>query len=276
MPPLLTSIGTLKQNLSGSAFEALAAATGDSLSIPDFREGSRGFVEQVISANDAHKMEVAVYSPLFGDNQYGLRLQHQFNPTVSAAGGVSQLLLPDELDIPVYSTDTLNVQVNGTASDNAGVVLQVYYEDRPGAAQRLANWESIVNNIRSVLGIEVTVTPGTTGNYGTSVAINANDDRLHADRDYAVLGMTSDQPITSCGLRGPDTSNFRIACPCHYDERHSANYFIHQDTQRPSPHIPILNSNNKGTTLLDGISAKNVGATKVSVIMAELANKFPG
>src|SRR5438132_761732 len=115
MPPLLTSIGTFKQNLSGSAFEALAAATGDSLSIPDFREGSRGFVEQVISANDAHKMEVAIYSPLFGDNQYGLRLQHQFNPTVSAAGGVSQLLLPDELDIPVYSTDTLNVQVSGTA-----------------------------------------------------------------------------------------------------------------------------------------------------------------
>ena len=51
MPPLLTSIGTFKQNLSGSAFEALAAATGDSLSIPDFREGSRGFVEQVGKAD---------------------------------------------------------------------------------------------------------------------------------------------------------------------------------------------------------------------------------
>src|SRR5437660_10343992 len=101
MPPLLTSIGTLKQNLSGSAFEALSAATGDSLSIPDFREGSRGFVEQVIPANDAHKMEVAVYSPLFGDHQYGLRLQHQLNPTVHADGGVPQPLFPDNPDIPV-------------------------------------------------------------------------------------------------------------------------------------------------------------------------------
>src|SRR6516162_9582109 len=129
MPPVLTMISAFKQSLSGSAFEALSACTGDSLSIIDFPDNSAAYVEEVISGNSAHKMEVAVYSPRFGDNQYGLRLQHQFNPTLSGADGDPQRILAKEVDIPVYSTDTLNVQVNGTASDNADVVLQLYYEN---------------------------------------------------------------------------------------------------------------------------------------------------
>ena len=76
MPPVLTSIGAFKQSLSGSAFEALSACTADSLSIIDYPDASAAYVEEVISGNSAHKMEVAIYSPRFGDNQYGLRLQH--------------------------------------------------------------------------------------------------------------------------------------------------------------------------------------------------------
>jgi hypothetical protein len=80
---VLTSISTFKQSLTGSAFEALAAVSGDSLSIIAFPDGSRAYVEEIISGNSASKMEVAVFSPRFGDNQYGLRVQHQFNPTLS-------------------------------------------------------------------------------------------------------------------------------------------------------------------------------------------------
>lgn len=277
----VTCINAFKQSLSGGAFEALAACTGDSLSILNFPDANNAWVEEVVSGNSAHKMEVAVFSTRFGDNQYGLRMQHQFNPTTSGADGDPQLILAKEVDIPVYSTDLLNVQVNGTASDNANVCLQIYYQNIPGVAQRLASWEQVQPLIMQsgqgysrTLGIEVTVTPGTTGNYGTSVAINANDDRLQADYDYALLGYTVDQPATAFGIRGPDTGFLRIPLPGHWDSRHTGGWFIDASVQRRQPRIPIISSNNKGVTLLDGVSSANPGATKVSLLMAQLANKI--
>lgn len=276
MPPVITSIGAFKQSITGGAFEALAACSGDSLAIIDFPDGSHAYVEEVIAGNSANKMEVAIFSPRFGDNQTGLRLQHMFNPTLSGADGEPSLLLPRTLDIPVYATDTLNVQVNGTATNNVDVVLQLYYENIQGAGQRLATWQQVEPMIARVLGIEVTVTPGATGNYGTAVALNANDDRLQADSDYALLGYTVDQPVLSIGLKGPDTGFYRVPMPGHWDERHTADWFVQAGLQRGTPHIPILNSNNKAVTFLDGLSSANAGATKVSLILAQLANKFLG
>jgi hypothetical protein len=283
MPPVLTSIGAFKQNITGGAFEALAPTTADSLTIISFPTEYSAWVEEVWSGNSANKMEVAIFSPRFGDNQFGLRLQHQFNPTLSGADGDPQLILPSALDVPVYSTDLLNVQVNGTATNNVDVVLQLYYENIQGAGQRLATWDQVkpliaqANQSQSrTLAIEVTVTPGATGNYGTAVALNANDDRLQADFDYALLGYIVDNATTSIGIKGPDTGFYRIAFPGHWDSRHTADWFIRQSMQRGTPHIPILNANNKATTFLDGLSSNNAGATKVSLILAQLSSRFIG
>lgn len=283
MPPVLTSVMAFKQSLTGSAFEALSAGSGDSLSIIAFPDSGSAYVEEIISGNSTSKMEVAIYSPRFGDNQYGLRMQHMFNPTLSGADGDPQLLLARRLDIPAYSTDTLNVQVNGTASANANVVLQLYYNDIQGAGQRLASWDQIssmiaqANSVQArTLSIEVTVTPGTTGNYGTPVALSTNDDRLQADYDYALLGYTVDQPCTSIGIKGPDTGYYRIPMPGHWDSRITGSWFIDQDFWRPTPHIPIINANNKATTFLDGVSSANPGATKVSLLLAQLPSRFMG
>jgi hypothetical protein len=274
--PVITSISTFKQSLSGSAFEALAAVSGDSLSIISFPDGSRAYVEEIISGNSASKMEVAVFSPRFGDNQYGLRVQHQFNPTLSGADGDPQLLLPASIDVPVYSTDTLNVQVNGTASDNADVVLQLYYENIQGAGQRLASWESVQGSIVRYIATEVTVTPGTTGSPGTAVAINANDDRFQADMDYALLGYTVNLPATCFRLKGPDTGFYNIPFPGHWNSRITGDWFITSGKNRNRAHIPVINANNKATTFIDGISSTNVGAVKVSLTWGQLGVRFPG
>jgi hypothetical protein len=274
--PVLTSISTVKQNITGGAFEALTAVSGDSLSIIAFPDASHAYVEEVISGNSTSKMEVAVFSPRFGDNQFGLRLQHMFNPTLSGADGDPNLLLPRVIDVPVYSTDTLNVQVNGTAAANANVILQVYYENIQGAGQRLATWEAIQQGIVRYLAVEVTVTPGATGSPGTAVALNANDDRLQADQDYALLGYTVDNAVTCLRLRGPDTGFYNIPMPGHWDERHTGDWFVQAGKWRNRPHIPVINANNKATTFLDGISSANVGAIKCSLFLAQLGNRFQG
>lgn len=276
MGHLLTSTAAFKQNVTGGAFasDSLAAASGDSLSIPNYVEGSRGYMEEIFTGNSANKMEIAIFGNRFGDPVLGLRLQHQFNPTLSGADGAPQMLLPPTVDIPVYKGDTLTIQTLATATNNVNLVAQMYYENMEGVAQRLANWEQIMSQVGRILGIEVTVTPGATGNYGTAVALNANDDRLVGTTDYALLGLVTDQPVLSIGIKGPDTGNYRIACPGSWYQRLSAGYFVDQDSRRVTPHIPVINALNKATTFVDAIDAANPGSTKVSFIFAELTQGF--
>jgi hypothetical protein len=180
---VLTSISTFKQSLTGGAFEALAAVSGDSLNIISFPDGSRAYVEEIITGNSAHKMEVSVASPRFGDITYGLRQQHQFNPTLS---------------------------------------------------------------------------------------------RLQADQDYAILGYTTDQPLTCLRLYGPDTGFYKIPMPGHWNSRITGGWFIASGQGRQRPHIPVINSQNAGNTYLDALSSNNAGATKVSLLVAQLNTRFPG
>lgn len=277
MGSVLLSISAFKQTLTGGAFEALAAVSGDSLTIPFFSTDSQAFVEEIFAGDSTQRMEVAVFSPRFGDNQFGTRLQYMFNPTTASPAGPPQWLLPRELDIPVFPSDVLNVSVNAPAgAGNANVSMQLYFQQLPGASQRLATWDQVkgIGWVR-VLGIEVTVTPGTTGQAGTAVAINANDARLRANLDYAVLGYNTDTSGLLFRMRGPDTSGFNIPLPVSFDARNTSDYFVFQDLLHPGPHIPIINSNNAGSTLIDGIAHNNPGATKVSLIVAEMNSPVP-
>lgn len=285
MGAVLTSISAFKQGLTGGAFEALAAVSGDTLSALFFSADSNAYVEEVISGNSTQRMEVAVFSPRFGDNQFGLRMQHMFNPTQASPAGPPQWLMPKQLDVPLFPSDTLNVQVNApAAAGNANVCLQVYYQNVPGAGQRLASW-SLIDSIGwvRVLGIEVTVSPGATGQAGTAVAINANDARLRANLDYALLGYLTDTSGLAFRIKGPDTSGFNILMPVSYDSRNTANYFIDQDIARnglggavaEGPHIPVINSNNAGSTTIDGIAHNNPGSTKVTLFLAEMNAPVP-
>ena len=167
---VLTSISAFKQTLTGGAFESLAAVSGDSLSVLYFSPTGAAFVEEIITGNSTQRMEVAIFSPRFGDNQFGFRAQHMFNPTTAAPAGPSQLLMPRELDIPIFPSDALSVSVNApAAAGNANLTMQAYYTVVPGAGQRLATWEAIqgIGWVR-VLGIETTVTPRACGRISTT------------------------------------------------------------------------------------------------------------
>jgi hypothetical protein len=282
---VLTSISAFKQGLTGGAFESLAAVSGDSLAALFFDPASGAYVEEVISGNSTQRMEVAIFSPRYGDNQFGTRFQHMFNPTQASPAGPPQWLMPRELDIPLFPSDVLNISVNApAAAGNANVSLQVYYTNVPGAGQRLAAWAQVlaIGWVR-ILAVEVTVTPGATGQAGTAVAINTNDARLRANLDYALLGYQTDTSGLVFRLRGPDTSGFNILMPTSFDARNTADYFIFQDLLHTAPggaatdlpHIPIINSNNAGSTLVDGIAHNNPGATKVSLIVAEMNTPVP-
>lgn len=277
MPPTISSISAFKQNITGAgAWDALAAVSGDSLSVADFADGSRAYVEELFTGASNATTEFSLYSTRFGDPIYGYRVQHMFNPTLSGDDGNPQLPMPDELDLEVYQSDALSAQAFGTATGNVNLTAQIYYENLPGSSQLLASWEQVKNNYVKGLGIEVTVSPGATGQPGTAVALTANDNRWVTDASYAVLGLTSSVPLQCIRLYGPDTGYAKIPAPGHWNAKISAGYFVRQARLRGVPHIPVINSNNVGLTFIDAIHTSAAASTKVSLNVVQLRNKFVG
>src|SRR5207244_2958790 len=69
-------IGThsFKQNITGGAFEALAAGTGDALAVPNFVDGSRAYMLEAWGASSAAVADFSIRSPSFHDNTRGIRM----------------------------------------------------------------------------------------------------------------------------------------------------------------------------------------------------------
>ncbi len=266
-------IGTLalKQNITGGAFEALAAGTGDSLAIPNFSPGSRAWILEVWAGNSAHAGEFDIRSPDFHDNTRGIRMAAMFNPTLSGADGDPQMLFPNYLRQPLYASDVLTVEVNATAADNVDLGFLSYFEDLPGAQQRLVSWAEVESRLVDYVGIRVSVTAGATGDWGTGRALNADDDRLKANTDYAVLGITTQLPCCAIGFTAPETSGRRIALPGHWNQQIGGGWFADLSQKYGLPLIPVVNSNNKGNVLFNAADPGGAIATAATVLLAELS-----
>src|SRR5581483_6698155 len=174
----------------GGARDALAAASGDSLSIRWFEAGTRVTLLDVWTGNNASKMDVFIRSPLLHDNTSGIRLAHQFNPTLSGADGNPQLLFGPQYVQPLHPTDTLIVEVLGTALDDVTACLSLMYETPSMPGGRFLTADE---------------------------AINSDDDRLKANTDYALIGLTTDLPFTALKIVGPDTANLGVPIPGHWN-----------------------------------------------------------
>jgi hypothetical protein len=262
---------TFKQNITGGgAFEALSAGTGDSLSVPNFVIGSQAKILEAWAGNSANACEFDIRSPDFHDNTRGLRLPYQFNPTLSGADGDPQLLLPFYVTQPLYASDTLTVEVNGTNTNNVAFDYLQYYENLPGADQRLIDYNELQARARDNVGIRVSVTAGASGDYGTARALNADDDRLKANTDYAVLGAGSQLPCGLLAFTAPETSGRRIGLPLHWDTQKSMGWFVDLSQKYNMPLIPVVNSNNKGNVQLQAADAATNVATACIVLLAEL------
>lgn len=265
-------IGThsFKQNITGGAFEALAAATGDSLAIPNFVQGSRAELLEMWGGNSANACEYDLRSPDFHDNTRGIRVAQMFNPTLSGADGDPQLLLPSYVRQPLYASDTLTAEVNGTATNNVALAFLAYFENLPGAEQNLYRWDEIEGRVVNTLGVRVSVTAGAAGDFGSTRTLNQDDDRLIANTDYAVLGATSQLPCCTLAFTAPETSGRRISLPLSWQQEVSGGWFVDIAYKYRLPCIPVINSNNKGNVIFQAADPGGAIATACTVILAEL------
>lgn len=198
-----------------------------------------------------------IVSPLMHDNLVGLQFR----------GAAGQVVAMTGTRTPVYPQDTLGVTMTGSGSAVEHSSWLVHYTDGDGMNARLISPSELMSRGVEITGVLNTVTPGTTA-FGTQVAINATDDALKANEDYAIIGATIEAGVATIGTHAvrytsPDFSNLGVGLPASAlsNVAFGQQWFLDLARNLGMPLIPVFNSANKASTFVDAIGAAATSTT---------------
>ena len=181
------------------------------------------------------------------DQIHGFRAQVASKVANVAAKTGAQEILPGAVVIDVFPSDVPTLQVTTTAADGFSMSYLTLYDDLPGVEGVLISPSQLNSLQKSTLGIFVNAAgSGTKAAYGTARAFNADDNRLHANTWYAIVGYTMQLPVLTVSLLGPDWGGQRIGGPGDPLTFRTADWFMYQSAKWQLPLIPCFNSNNAG------------------------------
>ena len=236
---------------------------GDSSTIRAFSPTGKAYID-VISRQGVTEGFVEVRSPLLHDNVRGLHLITTESPAV--------LLLPQEVGQPMRSADATTITISGGAAEVDAGFIGVYYTDLPGAAAKLHMWSELANNVLNLHPVEVDFAT-TAGGAWLDTVLTTTQNLMKADTWYALLGYTTDQPVTAVGIKGPETANMRVCGPGPTTSFRTDEYFIWMSERHGRPYIPCVNANNRAALFVSCMAVASA-ATKVELIFAELAQGY--
>jgi hypothetical protein len=266
MPPALDTVSATGTAI-GAALAALTAVTGDSLTIKNAALSSDVFLLSAWA--DVQVAGIArIHSPKFHDNTDAIRTRTRLNCLEPLLPwGVPERLTPQD-------TEIVELQGSTVAGDIESVTQLIYYADLPGQSARFISPDQLKQRAQHLFGNRLAITVGSTAAYTGARAINADQDLLKANTDYALVGMTTDLRVGAICLRGPDTGNLRVSCPGGADVqgamKRGAWFFRELSLMYGLPLIPIINSANKGATQIDVLGDENGGTANVTAWLVEL------
>lgn len=250
---------------------ALTMATGNSLTIRNAPITSPARLLTAWADKQVRGI-LRIRSPKLHDNVQGIRL-------ADIASEVQPVWDP-MFSETLYPQDTLTVDLSGsnTAGDIESACLLVRYDDLPGQSARLAMPADIRQRMDKIVTVENSLATGTAGGYSGEEAINADNDLLEANRDYALLGYTvspvAGQTVGECAAvrwRGADVGNLGVGGPGTDTDRWlTSRWFVWLSDRSGLPCIPIFNSANKSGILLDAVQDENGVDVIVTSIFARL------
>jgi len=271
MGAVIDTITAFKDNITGGAFEGLAAASGDSLQLRFLDPNADIRLLELWGGNNANDCDFSIASPLLHDPNIGIRVAHSFDPTLAGVDGNPQLYFSPYEWQKYRPSDTLTVQVNGTAADDVTLTQLVYYEGPDVPVGKFIGYGELMARTRNLVGIFVNAVPhATTSTYGTSRALNADSAILKANTDYALIGCTVQVPCTTVTIRGPETGNFRVPMPGHWDQHQSGGFFLELSRRFNLPLMPVFNANNAGNISVEAATAGGGTTPHVVLKFAEL------
>lgn len=269
----------------GTFADSLIANTGDSTNVANYGQangpgGSGARVLEAYAIDSAHVGELAVIytrPESTHDQQHGWRSSIQaaaFN-AVGHVGNVS--LLGGRMTLNLYRSDTPQLLVTSTASDCVVYGYLTEYDDFPGGAANLVTPSVVDAGFKSRVGIRVTATANasTAGAYGTQVAFNATDPRLHANTWYAIQGINVQTPVFAITMIGPDFAGQRLGVPAGSIAIDSSSWFLDQAVKwgsggTPQRMVPVFNSNNAASTLVQVVDAATSTSPQIDFQLVEL------
>lgn len=241
---------------------AMAAVAGNSLTIRDSRKPIR-------MIGLWHRRQAAgltrITSPLMHDAVVGMGM--------TSPAGVSCLWGLQAMPQDVVAQDTLVMTATGSAA--AGDIEQssylLYYDDLPGASANLITSTDFRRRASGqVYSPSNTLALGTAGGYSGEELINAEQDQLYANREYALVGYTiSGGDCVSVRWRSTDTSNLGVGGPgaSGLGGLTTADWFIRCAEWTGLPVIPVFNAANKSQWFVDGATDENGVDVTVSPIL---------
>jgi len=207
-----------------------------------------------------------IRSPLLHDNVQGIRLGAQAAQVLPLLPEIGfQLLVPQ---------DTLNLEISGsaTAGDIELAAFLLFYEDLPGVNAKMISPGEMLARIEQIATIENTITADASGNYSGEEAINAEFDVIRANRDYAILGYIVNTECLTIRYRGSDSGNLGFGGPGNATRPDiTVNWFVDLAFRMQLPLIPVFNSSNKDSLLLDVVQDENGADVTIQTIIGLLA-----
>lgn len=184
-------------------------------------------------------------------------------------------LLPDEAQTQMYSQDTPIFEIGGGGAETDAGALLFYYPDLSGSDQRLGTWEQIKPMIAELATVEVAVAgPVTAGDWSPGTALNATNDLLKANTDYAVLGYKVGTDCLAVAFKGADTANMRVGGPGVTESLETRDWFVSLARRSSFPAIPVINQANRASTLVHVCHTTAAGTITVDLIVARLNGRF--
>lgn len=247
---------------AGAGSTIATATPGDTFTVQQPNPGSKCWLDE-IWVQGAVLDFFSVKSARMHDANQGIRMR---------TGGLQQKgLLPGGIVQQMYPVDAPTVTLDATGAGSVAISLLYRYDDLGGSNPRLAGWNDVSSRIKAISGVDVLLAAAAAvGTYSAGVAINATFDNFQANADYALLGYLCPVAGLSLSILGQDTGNLRMGGPMSTDPNVTANWFVQQAEGIGVPYIPIINANNKGSTLVSQVANSAIAAQTVTLIMAEL------
>lgn len=251
---------------AGAAGAAAAAVTGDSLTVKNSK--SRARLVAVWAQNQADGF-VQITKPSGHDTTRGWR------QVVDSANIMNLIAAGMALDVEPQELLSALIAGSATAGDVEQLMMQIHYEDLPGVEGRFIDWATLME--RAEMGklntIQATLAGAAAGYTGAEL-ITAESNLLQANRDYAVLGITTNIACGAVFITGPDTAYQKCAVPGGVSEAdYGRDWFCSLARAFDAPMIPVINSGNKDSTYFGFVQNENNISPQVSLSLALLAKE---
>jgi len=255
----IVSASAIQPNLGAAG----VVLPGDSLTVLNARQAAGCDIIAMWSTNQVAGFTQLAF-PSGHDTTRGYR--------AGASIGINPAMLPLGQTIAVTPQELLSITIAGSnvAADVENMSMLLWYGDFPGIDARLITSSQLESRIEKYTTIETSIVSAAGPGYSGEVTITTSSDLLMANRDYAIMGISSRTACHALTVRGPDLGNVRLGCPGVLRQELTSQWFVMLSRAIGKPMIPVFSSGNKSQTLVGVATDENAGTFLTTLYLALL------